>query len=292
MEPNKMGTNCTHLWNSACPGPKAAEQLAALVPANAEFSQAQRLAIAQLSLKALVDNIPGDFVDIGVGIGGAAAAVMVKALSAHDDETRVASSDTKADERGGARQVWVVDSFSGAPKAPQLSSASRIFTLHGLSPRVDKIYSGATITGLCDVLRRTGTLDFFRLRLVAGDYNVTLPRMPLTNGGASGNRIALLRIGSGLACSTLGHVLSMLYPRVSPGAIIYVDGYPYNGCNLAEFHQGGVLSLMPVVDDDGTQYSAVWWTKPIENGEVREFTASAFGRRRLRTKSPRERRWR
>ena len=69
MEPNKMGTNCTHLWNSACPGPKAAEQLAALVPANAEFSQAQRLAIAQLSLKALVDNIPGDFVDIGVGIG-------------------------------------------------------------------------------------------------------------------------------------------------------------------------------------------------------------------------------
>ena len=83
---------------------KAAEELAFLFR-DSPYSLAQRLAMAQLSIKALEDNIPGDFVDIGAGMGGIAAAIMIKALNEHDDETRLREhgSGSGNSEMPGAR---------------------------------------------------------------------------------------------------------------------------------------------------------------------------------------------
>jgi hypothetical protein len=250
-------TLCPHLWKSECPRVKAAEELAFLFR-DSPYSLAQRLAMAQLSIKALEDNIPGDFVDIGAGMGGIAAAIMIKALNEHDDETRLREhgSGSGNSEMPGARQVWMIDPFQGTAEATVPSNqAAKRDPLHELNPTaVIGSHAGSTVGELCDVLKRFGVLDFGRLRMVAGDVATSLSRIPLLGNSKV---ISFLRLDAGLPCAAIRYILTALYPRVSPGGIVYIDGYVSSGCDMQSFHGA---SILPVVETGG-KHHAVWWSK-------------------------------
>ena len=69
--------------------------------------------------------------------------------------------------------------------------------------------------------------------------------------------ISFLRLDAGLPCAAIRYVLTALYPRVSPGGIVYIDGYVSSGCDMQSFHGA---SILPVVETGG-KHHAVWWSK-------------------------------
>jgi len=228
----------------------------ATVPSGGMVSQSRKVVTALLSLAALKKNIIGDFVETGTNAGGSFA-VMVKALMV-------------ADNSAPQRKIWGADSFSGLPEAVagdfldsdinDADNASNYGDFKLASRKTGKKGRMKTTENeLMKTLRKTGTYDLTRIKLLKGWFNETLP-------SAGIEKISFLRLDGDMYSSTLDG-LNYLYHKVSPGGFIYIDDYgSFEGCRRAtdEFrHKHGITTRMHKVEEERNPrtFEAVWWQK-------------------------------
>jgi O-methyltransferase len=183
--------------------------------------------LRQLCEAAIINDIPGDFIETGVWRGGACI-YMRAILDAHDD---------------AHRRVFVVDSFKGLPP-PNLelyaADAGDVFhQFEQLAISREEVEEN---------FRKYALLDE-RVVFLEGWFKDTLPTAPIDN-------ISVLRLDGDMYESTT-QALDALYHKVSKGGSVIVDDYFLKPCALAvdEFrtHHGIISPLLPI---DGR---AVWW---------------------------------
>lgn len=179
----------------------------------------------------LADAVRGDFLEAGVGQGG--AAIFMRALQeAHG---------------AGERRTWLADSFQGVP-APDASDAP--FGVDLSEARAPWLaFDVATVQ---EHFRRYDLLGP-QVRFIPGWLADTLPT-------AETGPLALLRIDVDLFSSTTT-ALDVLYDRVAPGGCVIVDDYGgLAACRAAvdQFRaRRGVAEPLQWADADG-----VFWRKP------------------------------
>ena len=181
-------------------------------------------------VQALLDDVPGDFIETGVWRGGTTI-LMRAVLEAYGDRTR---------------SVWVADSFEGLP----VPDAERYPADAGLDwSHVEVLKVGA------DAVRanfeRYGLLDD-RVRFLEGWFCDTLPDAPI-------EAISVLRLDGDLYESTMDALVA-LEPKVSPGGFVLVDDYGgWVPCREAvEDYRAEQGITDPIVEVDWT---GVWWRK-------------------------------
>ena len=186
---------------------------------------------------AILDNVPGDFLEAGVWRGGACI-FMRGILEAYGDTER---------------RVFVADSFRGLPSpSPELYPADV-----GDSQQVAEIYQRAHALKelavsrqlVADNFRRYGFLDE-RVVFLEGWFKDTLPQAPI-------DRLAVLRLDGDMYESTI-QIFESCYYKVSRGGAVIVDDYgAFPSCARAttDFRtQHGITSPIQPIDDTG-----VWW---------------------------------
>lgn len=146
--------------------------------------------------RVFAEAIPGDFVEAGVCLGG--AAIFMRALQVAFGE--------------GERRLWAADSFSGppAPAAEADVACGRDFSEPSaplMSFRLD---------GVREHFLRYGLLDE-GVSFLPGWFAETLPGAPI-------GPLALLRIDADIYASTREALLH-LYDRVAPGGFVIIDDY-------------------------------------------------------------------
>ena len=183
--------------------------------------------LRQLCETAIINDIPGDFIETGVWRGGACI-YMRAILEAHDD---------------ARRRVFVADSFKGLPApSPDAYAADSGETFHEFQelaiPRQE----------VEENFRKYDLLDE-RVVFLEGSFTDRLPAAPI-------DRLSILRLDGDMYESTI-QALDALYHKVSKGGAVIVDDYFLKPCALAvdEFRRrhGIDAQLMPI---DGM---AVWW---------------------------------
>jgi hypothetical protein len=141
--------------------------------------------------KVIADNVPGDFVEAGVWLGG--ASIYMAAIGKFWQQKRT---------------TWVLDSFQGMPKP------------NPNCPHEFTDYSD--LTGLIAPLKEVQA-NFKKFKMldqvvfVPGWFSDTIPSLQI-------DQIGVLRLDSDYYESTL-LTISKLYPRVSPGGWVIVDDY-------------------------------------------------------------------
>ncbi len=141
---------------------------------------------------ALVDNVPGDFMECGVWRGGACA--FAKAvLTAH----------------GSDRAVWVADSFEGLP--PPANAADTVDLQTSKYPML-----AISEQRVRAIFERLGLLDD-RVHFLKGWFSDTLKTAPV-------DTLAVLRLDGDYYDSTMD-ALQALYAKVSPGGFVIIDDY-------------------------------------------------------------------
>ncbi|PRW61539.1 AATF isoform X1 [Chlorella sorokiniana] len=246
----------------------------------------RRLLTAQLALAALLNDIPGDFVEAGAYTGGTSI-IMAKVLERYDASWSgsggtssgsggaASASHNSGGGSGGAgppgesaalvRRLWAADSFEGTPAPVEQDG--------GGGPGMRSGFQGEYATSL-ETFKTSlkefglgGHLEAGRLQILKGWFNETLPGAPI-------QRIAFLRLDGDLYVSTRDS-LEALYDRLSPGGLVYLDDYgAYTGCQRAvlEFRQRrGIrspLNIQPVPEQvmfvppaEETRWAAAWWVK-------------------------------
>lgn len=184
----------------------------------------RRLATVQLTMAALALGVPGDVFETGVYRGGTAV-LMLEVLRQY------------APGPDSGRAFWAADSFDGLPESePADWEARTARPLRGV-PRAQMASAetgrrGKFRASRADferTLHNTGVLRPPRaahLHVLQGWFNETLPRAGVA-------RIAFLRLDGDIYSSTRD-ALRALYPRVSPGGLVYVDDYgSFLGCRNA-----------------------------------------------------------
>ena len=144
------------------------------------------------------EAIPGDLVECGTGRGG--GAIFLRGY-------------LEAFEMKG-RQVWVADQFRASP-APSRTAASIDASMDDLQ---------ADLNLVRDAFERFDLLDD-KVRFLIGDLAGSTSEAEIGD-------IALLRLGSDLGADA-GPVLEALYPHLSLGAFVVVDGYTDPECAKA-----------------------------------------------------------
>lgn len=179
---------------------------------------------------ALVDAVPGDFVETGVWRGG--TTILMRAVLE-------ALGDTE-------RSVWVADSFEGLP----VPDAQRYPADEGLDWSHIEVLKVDADTVRAN-FERYGLLDD-RVRLLEGWFCDTLPDAPI-------DAISVLRLDGDLYQSTMD-ALEALEPRVSEGGFVIVDDYGgWPPCRQAvEDYRSRVGIVAPIHEVDWT---GVWWRK-------------------------------
>jgi O-methyltransferase/8-demethyl-8-(2,3-dimethoxy-alpha-L-rhamnosyl)tetracenomycin-C 4'-O-methyltransferase len=183
--------------------------------------------LRRLCEAAIINDVPGDFIETGVWRGGACI-YMRGILDAHDDP---------------GRRVFVADSFRGVPPpSPETYAADAGDILHQFDllavPRQQ----------VEENLRKYGLLDE-RVVFLEGWFKDTLPAAPI-------DRLSVLRLDGDLFESTI-QALDALYHKVSPGGSVIVDDYYLTPCAQAvdEFRaRHGITSALEPIDG-----YAVWW---------------------------------
>jgi O-methyltransferase len=183
--------------------------------------------LRQLCESAIINGIPGDFIETGVWRGGACI-YMRGILDAHGDMDR---------------RVFVADSFKGVPPPdPETYGADAGDFLH------TKDFLAVSRASVEENFRKYGLLDE-RVVFLEGWFKDTLPMAPIDN-------LAVLRLDGDMYESTI-QALDALYHKVSRGGSVVVDDYHLAPCALAvnEFRaRHGIVSPLLPIDRD-----AVWW---------------------------------
>lgn len=175
---------------------------------------------------ALIDDIPGDFIETGVWRGG--ASMFARAvLKAHGVEDRL---------------VWCADSFQGLPEpeAPE-DAGSTHHELEHLKVPLDVVRQNFASYGLLDD----------RVKFIKGWFKDTLPTAPV-------ERLAVLRLDGDMYRSTMDALVN-LYPKVSPGGFTIIDDWCLGPCRQAVEHyrqENAIGDELKVID--GT---AIYWRK-------------------------------
>ena len=178
---------------------------------------------------AIVNGVPGDFIETGVWRGG--AAIMMRAVLAaygvHD------------------RRVWVADSFAGLPPpdpARYPADAGDVsFQYRELAVPLEEVRSNFAKYDLLDG----------QVRFLKGWFRDTLPTAPI-------ERLAVLRLDGDLYESTMDS-LGALYDKVSPGGFVIIDDYLLPKCKRAvEDFRAARAIVEPIQDIDG---AGVFWEK-------------------------------
>ena len=183
-----------------------------------------------LATQALVDDVPGDFIETGVWRGG--VTILFRAvLEAYGDTDR---------------SVWVADSFEGLP-APNAD-------LYPADEGVDLSAIDALKVGVEAVkanFARYGLLDD-QVQFLPGWFSDTLPEAPI-------EQLAVLRLDGDLYESTMD-AITALEPKVSPGGYVIVDDYgAFEPCRKAvdDYRKAqGISDPITTVD-----WTGVWWQK-------------------------------
>jgi len=179
---------------------------------------------------AIVNAIPGDFIETGVWRGG--ACILVRAVFAAYGVTD--------------RIVWCADSFEGLP-APDAEkypadSGDKFHTYPQLVISLEEVRENFERYGLLDA----------QVRFVKGWFKDTLPAAPI-------DKLAVLRLDGDMYESTMD-ALRALYSKVSPGGVVIIDDYGVvPGCRKAvhDFRDAnGIGDVIRNVDNAG-----VWWIK-------------------------------
>lgn len=185
--------------------------------------------IEDLCIRAINDDIPGDFCECGVWRGG--ATILMAGIVREFAHT--------------PRQVYVCDSFAGVPAPSPDYPQDRNMTFHQ-----NNDYLGVSAEEVAVAFIRYN-LDGPNISLVEGLFKDTLP-------GPIG-QLSVLRIDGDLYESAMD-VLNALYDRVSPGGYVIVDDYgnvpPVREATDDFRRRYGVTTPMTSVD-----WSAVWWQK-------------------------------
>jgi cephalosporin hydroxylase/GT2 family glycosyltransferase len=156
------------------------------------MGRAQLDRLAEAAGRVLVDGVPGDFVEVGVGGGG--GGILLRAiLDALDDPDRL---------------VWLADSFSATspPGVDDAEPATLPAPIRRLASDLNAVRDNLALFGLLDD----------RVRFLHGRPADTLP-------GAATEQVALLHIGHGAGVDAEG-LLETLHPRLAPGAEVIVSG--------------------------------------------------------------------
>jgi cephalosporin hydroxylase/GT2 family glycosyltransferase len=188
-----MSHRYTQLVQARHAGRPATDGLAGLALTTMGRAQLERLEHA--AGRVLVAGVPGDFAEVGVGGGG--GGILLRAmLAAHEVPDR---------------QVWLADSFSAS--APADDAAADDVEGGALPSAARRLASD--LNAVRDNIAQVGLLDD-RVRFLQGPPAETLADAPI-------DALALLRIGEGSAADA-GQVLTLLHPRLSPGAEVIVSG--------------------------------------------------------------------
>lgn len=186
--------------------------------------------LRDLCERAILDGVPGDFLEAGVWRGGACI-LMRAVLAAHGDP---------------GRRVWCCDSFEGLPPPDAARYPADVGDAH---------HAVAELAVPLETVRanfaRYGLLDD-RTRFVRGFFRDTLPGLPA-------ERLALIRADGDMYESTI-QTLEALYPRLSSGGFVVIDDYgAVPGCRMAveDFRAArGIGAPLETVDWTGR-----WWRK-------------------------------
>lgn len=184
--------------------------------------------LRQVCEAAILDNVPGDFLEAGVWRGGACI-FMRGILEAYGDTER---------------RVFVADSFKGLPPpTPERYPADAGNTQHleaALAVSRDTVEEN---------FRRYGLLDR-RVVFLEGWFKDTLPAAPI-------ERLSVLRLDGDMYESTI-QILESCYHKVSRGGAVIVDDFHVvQGCARAtnDFRaRHGIDSPMLQIDNIGA-----WW---------------------------------
>ena len=185
--------------------------------------------LRRLAEAALHERIAGDFIEIGLWRGGGAI-LLRGVLAAYGDTDRI---------------VWAADSFRGPPAPDPAYPADAGDGHHGIAALA------VTRLEVERNFRDFGLLDP-QVRFVEGWFKDSLPTLPA-------ERLAVIRLDGILYGSTM-EALEALYPRLSPGGFVTVNGYAFAACARA-------------VDDFRSRYriraplhrvdwTGRWWRKP------------------------------
>ncbi len=141
--------------------------------------------------------IPGAIVECGVWRGGSmmAAALTLQRL-------------------GEARELWLYDTFEGMPAGSEHDFNWKGESATQRANDVGRDWARASIEDVKRAMESTGCRNF---RCIVGKVEATIP-------ATVPDQIAVLRLDTDFYESTK-HELTHLYPRVSPGGIIFVDDY-------------------------------------------------------------------
>lgn len=204
--------------------------------------------LRELTERVLYDQVPGDFLEAGVGRGGAMIFLrgVLKAYGVTD------------------RSVWLADSFQGFPEPlteagyqmsdvyPELAGKQHEELRQTAEALQEQFFKGSSEEEVRENFRRYELLDE-QVRLLPGWLADTLPTAPV-------KRLAILRMDSDLYNSTYA-TLEHLYPRVSPGGYVIVDDYHFlEECRL------GVHDYLKAAGEPGPDLitidqCAVYWRK-------------------------------
>ena len=241
----------------------------ARTPSGGMVSMARREATVLLAARAILDEVPGDFVETGTNTGGTAV-LMLKTLLALDTGSP-------------RRHWWGFDSFLGLPD-PVDGDRSAGKSEDGIGRAVLPTAVSSSAQGEAGMmrtsqsslrvnLRKNNVDDWSMIHIGKGWFNTTLPR-------AHVKRISFLRLDGDLYVSTW-EGLHYLYPKLSSGGYVYVDDYgSFEGCkravNLYRQRHNITSRMWPVFEkpayvagkmkkgaEETEEYKveAVWWRK-------------------------------
>lgn len=184
--------------------------------------------VRQLSELAILQGIPGDFIETGVWRGG--ASIMMRAVCKAYGATD--------------RSVFCADSFEGLPSPDAAfpeDAGDDHSTYEQLAVSVEQVAANFASYGLLDD----------QVKFLKGWFKDTLPSV---NG-----TFAVVRLDGDMYESTI-QAIEALYPQLSEGGYLIVDDYgAVKGCKKAihdyrEAH--GITDQMHQID-----WTGVWWRK-------------------------------
>jgi len=199
------------------------------------------IALWKLCKQILQSNIPGDFVECGVWMGGSAGlmAVALKRFENHE-----------------LRMLHLFDSFEGlpAPSDKDGKKAAGYWTNSANSELLTSQRCVASTATVCSLLHERLGFSEKRVFIHKGWFQDTLPCL-----GTQPQCIAVLRLDGDWYESTK-ICLEHLYARVSRGGVILLDDYYcWEGCRKAtdEFRDArGIVDPIIRIDDE-----SVYWIK-------------------------------